>query len=53
MHSIVFILYLLICIFFIVNSIISIFNIEKYFNIKKPPSILNFLYSTKIVEKNV
>lgn len=51
MDVLVFIFYIMICIFFIVNSIISIFNIEKNFNTNKAPSFLNFLYDIKAVDK--
>lgn len=40
---------LLICVFFIINCIISIFSIEKKYKIHKKPTILNEVYETKTV----
>lgn len=47
----VFFFYLILLFFFFIAIIISIFNIEKYFNNDKEPQILKMLYDIKFVYK--
>lgn len=52
MNFIIFLFYIVIVLFFITSSIISIFSIEKKFIINKPPSLLSPLYEIKYKVKD-
>lgn len=52
MDFLILVFYLSILFFFIINSIINIYTIEKQFNVNKPPSLLENIIDIKYQSKN-
>lgn len=53
MDFLVFVFYITILFFFIVNVIVNIYTIEKRFNVKKAPGLLNLVTEITYKSKDV